>query len=771
MILHRLDGCAPVPLAHYLKALGVLRLVSEQLDPEARGWWEGERFLLASHADEPSLLAFLLDEYAPTPLVSPWNKGSGFFYKDDAGLSPIENSTAARLEPARKGIRAARELLDALSGADARVRSIKAEAKTRSLDRAARQRLKDSDEYRQRLAEAERVFKARKADLMPELRRTWRGPHLDWMNVAMVLDEQSAPRFPALLGTGGNDGRLDFTNNFFQRLGDVLDLAHEQARSRPAARAALRDALFVEPSCSLICGITVGQFAPGAAGGANADNTPSADSLLNPWDFILMLEGALLFTAASTRRLSAQASSRAAAPFAISAQGAGYASAADSDESARGEQWMPLWSHPIRCAELHHLLAEGRAQLGARSVTEPLDLARAVARLGTARGIHAFQRYGYIERNGQSNLAVPLGRFVVPDQATSLLACLEDLEVWLPRLRLQARDTKTRKAPASLKQAERRLADALFTLTQHPDEPARWQTVLLCLADIESLQVHGAGRKAGPIPRLRPEWVQAADDGSTELRLALAFALQCADARGGARRDGVRRHWLTLDKGRYKEGSATEVSATDRVLQGRSGIDDAIALVARRLIEARQRGERRLPLASGSGIAASQHDKRRLPLEPGCGIAASRHDLTRLLAGEVDLDRCLALARALMPLDTGQAAQRPPRLQRPAPADWPDDAWLAIRLAMLPWPLPDDRRPGIDPAVLRRLQAGDLASALELALRRLRAAGIRCTLQIGSASPAIARLYAAALAFPIDPSTAMRFAQRLDPTKTTENAA
>lgn len=28
-----LSGCAPVPIAHYLKALGVLRLVAEQADP------------------------------------------------------------------------------------------------------------------------------------------------------------------------------------------------------------------------------------------------------------------------------------------------------------------------------------------------------------------------------------------------------------------------------------------------------------------------------------------------------------------------------------------------------------------------------------------------------------------------------------------------------------------------------------------------------------------------------------------------------------------
>jgi len=744
MILHRLDGCAPAPLAHYLKALGLLRLVSEQLDPEARGWWEGERFLLASHADESELLDFLLNRYKPTPLVSPWNKGSGFFKENDDGLSPIEKSTAKRLAPAREGIRAARELLDAITVADACVRSIKKEAKDKTLDRAARQRLKDSDEYKRRLAEADREFKTRKADLMPELRKSWRGPHLDWLNVAMVLDEHSTPRFPALLGTGGNDGRLDFTNNFFQRLGNLFDLAHPDAPGRPEAAAKLRDALFGVPSRSLIGGVTAGQFAPGATGGANASNAPSADSLLNPWDFVLMLEGALLFTATSTRRLATQGPSRAAAPFAISAQGAGYASASASDESARGEQWMPLWSQPMSCPELHRLLAEGRVQLGSRSATEPLDLARAVARLGTARGIHAFQRYGYIERNGQSNLAVPLGRFVVPTQTASALVCLDDLESWLSRLRREARD---KHAPARLMQAERRLADTLFALTQHPEEAGRWQAVLLRLTEIEALQVHGAGSKAGPIPRLRPAWLEASDDGSAELRLAAAFALQCADDKQrGHRRDGVRRHWLSLKQGRLQP------SASDRVMQARDGIDDAIALVSRRLIEAGQRGE------------------RRLPLEPGCGMASSRHDLACWLAGGLDIDRCLTLARALMALDAGNVRQARLRL-RPAPAtDWPDDAWLAIRLALLPWPLPDGRQPGGDPAILRRLQAGDLASALELSLRRLRPAGIRCSVRVASASTETARRYAAALAFPIDPPTAARFAQRLDPTATTEYA-
>ena len=64
MRLHRLDGCAPTPLAHYLKALGVLRLVAEQLDPQARGWWEGERFVLASVVEEEQLIQHIVRRQA-----------------------------------------------------------------------------------------------------------------------------------------------------------------------------------------------------------------------------------------------------------------------------------------------------------------------------------------------------------------------------------------------------------------------------------------------------------------------------------------------------------------------------------------------------------------------------------------------------------------------------------------------------------------------------------------------------------------------------------
>jgi CRISPR-associated protein Csx17 len=731
MIVHKLDGCAPTPLAHYLKALGVLRLVSEQADPDARGWWKEERFLLATHLDENQLIRFFLERYEPTPLVAPWNKGSGFFNSNDRGLTPVEQSSARRFEKLREGIEASRAMLGELAAADQIVRDIKAETKHKALSRAQKEALRASVDYKKRLTEANKRFKQLKAEFIPRLRLTWRGPHRQWLDVAMVLDELGQPHFPALLGTGGNDGRLDFTNNYFQRIGEIFDLRNSRGLAMPESEDWFSNALFGRP-INTFQGGAIGQYAPGATGGANSSVGVDGHGLINPVDFVLMLEGAVLFTAHATRRFDSVAPSRAAAPFVVGAQGAGYASANENDESARGEQWMPLWSRPTTLHELQRLLAEGRAQIGRKPAHEPIDMARAIARLGAARGISAFQRYGYIERNGQANLAVPLGRFRVPDHSSSRLACLDDLEAWLTKLRRAARDTG---APSRLKIAERRLSDTVFEIIQSPDERPRWQVLVSALADVEAILLTGGTPRCGPIPPLRPEWVRAADDGSAEWRLAVALALQASDfSRNDLTPiDRVRRHWVPVKNGE-----------TAVVMQGRRGIDDAIALIERRLIEATQAGLRRLPL-----IAAPK-------------AHASLADLAAVTAGEVDLDRTLACARVLMAID-GRDWARCPQILPPSSgaARWPDEGWQVIRLAMLPWPLPDGRSIGFDPAILRRLETGDGATAIELAARRLRAAGIRPTIRAGTVSPEAARHWAAALAFPIHPATATRIARQI----------
>ena len=73
-----LKGCKCEPLSSYLKAIAVLRLVSQQKDPAVTGRWSGGCFEIDSTLDEESLIQFFLDAYSPTPVADPWNGGSGF---------------------------------------------------------------------------------------------------------------------------------------------------------------------------------------------------------------------------------------------------------------------------------------------------------------------------------------------------------------------------------------------------------------------------------------------------------------------------------------------------------------------------------------------------------------------------------------------------------------------------------------------------------------------------------------------------------------------
>lgn len=744
---HLLRGCATRPLSAYLKALGVLRAVAEQKDPEARGWWTDEGFRLLTTLDLPVLLRFFLREWAPSPMVSPWNKGSGLLGEDPKGVGPVARSTAPRLQPLREGIAAARALTEEMQRAVADEKAIK-EEKTRIKDRAAKERLAVDPRYKSRLAEAARRCKRLKDELQPECQRRWRGGVLRWLRAAVVLDADGGATFPALLGTGGNDGKLDFTNNALQRLGDLFALDQPDGAPKPGAEAALRAALLGEAAPALVPG-AIGQYAPRVSGGPNASSGPLGDSALNPWDLPLLLEGALLFTAGTSRRLGAEGVERTVAPFSVRGLGAGYGSAAGADEGARGEQWMPVWDRPWSLRELSALLVEGRSQIGLQRAESALDMARALARLGVARGVASFERYGYIERNGKSNYAVPLGRWAV--RADPRGALLDDLEAgqWWGRLRRAARDDR---APASLTRLERRLTEAAMAALSGGDQgsPARWQGVLLASSALEGQLTTSAAftvsQRLRPLPPLGPGWLRAADDGSPELRLALALAGAGA-ARGpdGRPFDAIRHHWMPLDtRGGFRTAEGGLQRDPRVVMTGRAPLADLCGLVERRLIEA-------------------ERDSRRiLPIQAGPGRGASIADLMALIDGRVDLARTLDLARALAALDWGRL--RPEDLPAPPTLHLEvDPSWAVFRLCALPRRLPSGLLIPVDPAIQRLLAAGEGARAYALARARLIACGLYPPHRLALLDPGRARLIAASLAFPISLNRAQALVHTLDP--------
>jgi CRISPR-associated protein Csx17 len=699
--VHVLEGCSPTPLAHYLKSLAVLRLLGEQADSSARGWFEGDVFRVATTLDRDALLRFFLEAYAPTPLVAPWNGGSGFYPKDNkSGIDALRQSSSPRFARYAEAITVCARLVGDASEAP-----------------------KDEPKFA----------------LQAACRRELGDVAVAWMSSAVVVADSldDRPRYPALLGTGGNDGRLDFTNNFMQRLCDLFDPTTGEPRA--ASKGELAGALFGGPHLGLGSS-AIGQFHPGAAGGFNATSAGfGADSLVNTWDFVLMLEGALALRVSANRQLDREAQEvQAAAPFAMRSAAAGYGSAAESDPSGRGEQWMPLWDRPSTLAEVRALFGEGRMLLEGSAARGTLDAARAVAALGVARGVGAFERFGYFERNGQANLAVPLGRFVVSPRPEVRL--LDEIDDWARELKRHAEPTD---APRSIGVASRQVDAAMLEVTQRSTSVG-WQRLLIALGEAESRLCRSrrfaAKQRIRPLPPLSPRWLELAYDGSREFRLAAAIASQGSVPTGSLqvfRELGpIRAHWMPLDPARgfraLAAGSDSLLSDPRVVANGLDLVTDLVAIVGRRLTEAHQVGSDRLPL--------------------GGALPASLDDVEAFVMGLVRDARIVDLVRPLAALRWSDDGVRDVALHWRQSADYvrvPLASHAVFRSVYRTADIESARITSVDPAAFALLRAGRLGEAAASALGRLIAQGLRPRVERLVGSVALARRLAAALAIPL----------------------
>jgi CRISPR-associated protein Csx17 len=364
-----LTGCTSTPFGSYLKALGVLRLVSEQDDAEARGWWEGDTFMLQSDLDQDALLSFFLERYKPTPILAPWNGGSGFYEKDNqVSISAVAESSDPRFAEYREAIAICRSFPEVTQGKG-----------------------KDEDE--------------RRTAILRQCRNRLPDRAVEWLDAAVGVAANGSRSFAPVLGTGGNEGRLDYTNNFMARLAGLLIAPDPET----PVRALLASSLFGIRTTALQSGAT-GQFDPGRAGGANQGPGVEHGCDTNPWDLVLTLEGAVAWASGLYRRQGTAYRSVLCSPFTVSARTVGYGSAAAKDD-ARAEVWTPLWNPPVRFAELKALLREGRASVQGRPARNALEFAEAACSLGVDRNIDRFVRYSLLKRRGDSYVALPAGTF------------------------------------------------------------------------------------------------------------------------------------------------------------------------------------------------------------------------------------------------------------------------------------------------------------------------------------------------------------------------
>lgn len=695
-----LTGCTPEPLMSYLKALGVLRLVSDQADSEALGCWDRDVFVLESALDRTELETFFLKRYEPTPILGPWAGGSGFFGNDNrTAVEAIAASSVERLSGYRQAIATVRCILEG-EGL------------------------------------AEKPSGDQKALLLRRYRREMPDKFIEWMDASMTLG-QEREWFAPILGTGGNDGRLDFTQNFMQR---IVDLELDEPVARNEGALLLKGCLWGFPTARL-GESAVGQFCPGRAGGPNATQGMEAGSTDNPWDYLLALEGALMLSSAAVRRLKSGAGGRAAFPFTVSSRPVGNAGASEEEaQEARGELWLPLWHRKVSAAEARALFSEGRVEVGRKPVGDAVGFSRAVAALGTDRGIDAFSRYALFKRSGKSYLAVATERFAVPSAPRESVELIDQIDTWLDGMRSRIRS----EGPARLQATVRRIESAIYIFCKHARREDLLEVLIAC-GDAERELAVTSGKVGDklivpPLQTLRRAWIEAVRDQSAEFEIALALASL----------HGVRR---TVPESALPSIRAN-LEPVKRLARRRWGWDErapSVVWATGGLTGNLERILSRRLLGDGG--------KRNLAFHHGVRLST----ITKFLSREVDDRRIAELFWALALVDTKNVPKL--YLEQETEEDLrPPRAYALLKPLFLPWALnfsreqrkwhyewtTDNEPMKLEPRILPLLRADRAQEACEIAERRLLVSGVPPLRGAGSLGGSIdpARL-AAALLLPV----------------------
>lgn len=575
---HILSGCRTRPLSSYLKAVAILRLVAEQKDPGAKGYWQEDTFIIETNLDDTALQDFFCNEYAPTPIVAPWNGGSGFYLGDSMDameailssddprfyeyrriISQIQTwpeipkfntvaDVAQRLEKALDGMREGKkrkEIEDILSDTKSPPPDLEnlagkkwnefnleeVESSSKQGDNPQKKHWKTWwSAIKKARTKCNTIMRTKnKTVILPLCRARLPETGLKWIDAVYSLQSDGSPSFNPVLGTGGNEGRLELSNNFMKRLTDLLIKNHTES-----TRSLLKAAVFDEATAGLSKG-KIGQYDPGRAGGYNQGmEVETKDFKINPWDYILTLEGALVLAGAVVRRNPTDDRSHFTAPFTVRFSSVGFTSSSH-EEAGRSETWLPVWRNPASYSEIKYLFGEGRTSVGRKSSRTGIDFSRAVGTLGVDRGIDSFERYVFLERRGQNYAAVPSGRMRV--RYRPQLHLLNELDPIVRSISGFLRGFPN--IPATFESCRQNIDEAIFNCCQVPDAH-RFVNLVRQLGRLERIVAQRDRTKKPKLERplygLSPRWILQCDDGSIELRVAAALAsIQSTDKVGPIR--------------------------------------------------------------------------------------------------------------------------------------------------------------------------------------------------------------------------------------------
>ncbi|MEN6320587.1 MAG: type I-U CRISPR-associated protein Csx17 [Syntrophaceae bacterium] len=652
MFKHELLGCLQIPMANYLKAMGLLRLLAEQKDPGAVGCWGDHSFVIITANDRNQLLDFFCNEYSPTPIVDPWNGGSGFYPGDNAkALDEISKSSDTRFK-------AYREVIELISSWN---------------------NITFSKKYRE----------GNKHYILTTSRSKLPDAVLNWLDAAFVLLEDGQSFTPAL-GTGGNEGRFEMSNNFMKQVIWLL-LKNDSSITRQL----LESSLFGTLSSGLTKS-SIGQMFPGRAGGFNQGmGIEHKDFKINPWDYVLMMEGSTVLAGNVSRRYPTPDRLRFTTPFTVYFSPVGFSSNSIGEKGVY-ETWLPVWNNPASWAEVRHLFGEGRSVKGRRPTRTGLEFSRSVGVLGVDRGIVSFQRNIFLKRRGKSFIALPAGRIKVRYQPS--LEILNELDPIIFQIETFIRG---KNVPATFSNAYRVIQEYLFNCCENATTENFMKLMratgkferIIALRD-RSLEVN----LPRPLFGLTPRWLSACDDGSVEIRIAASIASIRQTGNVGTISAAIAGTKFNDPRSWSDEGK--------RHWYGRDLSEKLGNVLLRRIMEAEQKLAPEFPLEA------------ELPINP--------YDVMPFLHGETDDEKTEELLWAFLLIDWTKIGLRKIRSEwaLPVTKEPLSRTWCLLKLLHKPGRIQEKaiRR---EPRISKLLVSGRTSEACDVASKRLYVSGLK----------------------------------------------
>lgn len=365
-----LPGCRHDILGHYLKAIGLLRVLAkcaaaEHRDPDAEGWWDTDQacFCLRSpkYGTREKLVEFFALHYRPTAVFAAWNKepGSSEQLSQELGLDLEWEKAKFLSNEVRQHNLTATEAFEAY-------RNTAASSVTEALDSIATSFLRSDSEHPLFLSKG-----------IAGRAHVWR-TYWEYLATFQKLRTAYAKAIKAVAAHRGTDKKL-------QKLQAEADAALEK----------IRKLLPFEEACSTP---TTGKGTPFFPDAIKAYNTGSGwvteDYPFNALDYVLAVEGAFVMRGSVGRTLAANSKRFAAFPFVFDA---GEEMVDDTNEvkGTASALWLPLWDRPTTFAELSSFITDAQARLPGKEARFSAEFLRALHSQGVDAGFNGWQEFRF----------------------------------------------------------------------------------------------------------------------------------------------------------------------------------------------------------------------------------------------------------------------------------------------------------------------------------------------------------------------------------------